>query len=229
MSSATTHCYTRIVRASAATASRSIRIVCFDLGGVLVRICRSFEEATLASGMPLRRLPTDPATLERQRTLVDLHQRGELHAAAFHEALSAAIDRLYAPQEIAAIHAAVLQGEYPGVAELVGAIGATGLATACLSNTNDDHWAALLDLPALRALHARHASHMWGLAKPHEAIFRRFEREHGVAGRSVLYFDDLAENVEAALAVGWDAVLIDHAADPAAQIRAALGARGVAV
>ena len=39
--------------------------------------------------------------------------------------------------------------------------------------------------------------------------------------------DDLAENVDAARACGWDAVLVDHEGDTAAQVLAALRSRGV--
>lgn len=205
------------------------RIVCFDLGGVVVRICRSFEEAILAAGLPLRRVPADAASRARQQDLISRHQLGTLDARAFLLGLAGALDHVYTVDELARIHRAVLRGEYPGIADAVAAINRRGLRTACLSNTNDDHWDELVALPALQAMHARHASHLWGLAKPDAAIYRRFERETGAAGREILFFDDLDENVAAARAVGWDAVRIDHAGDTADQVLAALAARGVAV
>lgn len=203
------------------------RVVCFDLGGVVVRICRSFEEAALAASVPLRPLPTDAQSLERRRDLIERHQLGQLDARGFHASLAEALGELYSAAEVARVHAAVLRGEYPGIESTIRSIGARGIMTACLSNTNDDHWDALVAMPALQALGARHASHLWGLSKPGEAIYRRFERERNARGSEILFFDDLEENVRAALALGWDAVQIDHTGDTAAQVRAALAARGV--
>jgi FMN phosphatase YigB (HAD superfamily) len=66
-----------------------------------------------------------------------------------------------------------------------------------------------------------------GLVKPDAEIYRAFERATGAAPGDVVFFDDLAENVDAARACGWDAVLVDHGGDTAAQVLAALRARGV--
>lgn len=204
-----------------------LRVVCFDLGGVVVRICRSFEEAALAAGVPLRRIPNDAEALRRQRDLVERHQLGHLGAHDFHRALASALGEVYSTDELARAHAAVLRGEYPGIEATIRLIGAAGLTTACLSNTNDDHWDALLAMPALQAMHARHASHLWGLAKPSEAIYRRFEREIAARGEEILFFDDLEENVRAARSIGWDAVQIDHGGDTAEQVRQSLADRGI--
>ncbi len=224
-----------VVGAAERVASRTLdrtmetRLVCFDLGGVVVRICRSFEEAALAANLPLRRVPDDERARATRRELVERHQRGELASADFHRALASAFESVYSPAELALAHAAVLRGEYPGITDTIRAINAAGLRTACLSNTSDDHWQVLTEMPALRSLHARHASHLWGLAKPDASIYRRFERETGMAGRAILFFDDLEENVESALRLGWDAVRIDHTGDTAEQVRAALTSRGVSL
>lgn len=206
------------------------RIVCFDLGGVVVRICRTFEEAALAAGVALRPEPPEshaPRRVEARRALVARHQRGELDPRVFHRLMSDSFEGRYTPAEIAAAHNAVILGEYRGMAEVITAIRHAGLATACLSNTNEEHWTTLLGMPAFLAIEHRHASHLWGLDKPNASIYRRFERERGAAGREILFFDDLVENVDAALALGWDAVLVDHADDPARIVREALFARGI--
>jgi putative hydrolase of the HAD superfamily len=205
------------------------RVVCFDLGGVVVRICRSFEEAALAANLPLRRVPDDERSRATRRDLIERHQRGVLSSQAFHRELARALDAVYSPDELALAHAAVLLGEYPGITETIRSINGRGLHTACLSNTSDDHWRVLTEMPALRSLHARHASHLWGLAKPDPSIYRRFESEVRASGDAILFFDDLEENVAAAMRLGWDAVQIDHTGDTAAQVRAALAARGVSL
>ena len=209
------------------TLSSPPRIVCFDLGGVVVRICRSFEEATLAAGVPLRRVPVDESARSRQRHLIAQHQLGSLDGRSFLASLAEALDHTFTVDELDRIHRAILRDEYPGIVETIAAINALGITTACLSNTNDDHWDELVTMPALRAMHALHASHLWGLAKPDAAIYRRFELERRASGREILFFDDLDENVTAALSLGWDAVRIDHTGDTAAQVREALATRGV--
>jgi len=202
-------------------------MVCFDLGGVVIRICRTFDEAVLNAGLPQLPPPDDSELLHARIALAAQHQLGAINGHEFRERVSDLSCGAYTGDDIGRIHAAVLLGEYDGIADTIRAIRHASLRTACLSNTNDDHWAALLAMPALQALDARHASHLWGLAKPDVAIYRRFERELGVSGSEILFFDDLLENVATARGIGWDAVLIDHAENTAQQVRAALTARGV--
>ena len=205
------------------------RLVLFDIGGVVVRICRSFEEATLAAGVPLRDRTSFERTREALGRVLAANELGLVPPGDAHRRMSEAVGGLYAAHEIAAIHAAVLREEYPGMAALVAALGDSGLETACLSNTDPLHWEVLETLPALRAMRHRHASHLWGLAKPGEAIFRRLEAERGVRGREILFFDDTAANVETARRIGWDAVLVEHAGDPATQVTLELRKRGIPV
>ena len=65
----------------------------------------------------------------------------------------------------------------------------------------------------------RHASHLFGLAKPDEKAFAAFERRVGAAGDQILFFEDTPANVEGAKAFGWNAELIDHTGDTAEQMR----------
>lgn len=143
--------------------------------------------------------------------------------------MSEAFDGVYTMHEIARVHAAVLCGEYEEIAVTIERIAQSGLRTACLSNTNDEHWQTLLEFRAVKALHHRHASHLWGLAKPESSIYHRFEREVGCTGFDILFFDDLPENVASAIACGWDARLIDHTGNTAQQVCDALAERGVAL
>lgn len=207
----------------------TVRVVCFDLGGVVIRICRSFEEAALQAGVRIRHASDEVAVFREVRRLVESHQVGRMSAPEFHRAMSDAFDRRYAAEEIARVHAAITRDEYDGICATIHEIRRRGLTTACLSNTNDAHWQILLSSPALQALDHRFASHLWGLAKPDASIYRRFEAELDVRGGEILFFDDLVDNVDAARALGWDAVLVDHAGDTARQVRDALAARGQAV
>ena len=202
------------------------RVVCFDLGGVIVRICRTFEEGLAAAGVPARHEGPDWLDAAAFRAAEAAYQTGELDDAAYYAAASAATGRRYDISEIRRVHHHWIRGPYPGVRELLVELAASGMVTAALSNTNAAHWRQLEVCDAFRAIRHRHASHLIGLAKPDPAIFAWFERALGVPGECILYFDDLEPNVAAAAARGWSAHRIDHRGDTAAQIRQVLAASG---
>ena len=107
------------------------------------------------------------------------------------------------------------------MAELVARLNAGGrVRTACLSNTNRAHWTLMQRgaFPAFQALQIRHASHILGVAKPSPAIYRAFEERTGRSGAEILFFDDREDNVDAARAAGWLAVVVNTLAGPAAEI-----------
>ncbi len=152
----------------------------------------------------------------------DLHQTGRIDHEQFLREVVNSRGMRYSLDEARRVHAAWLLGEYPGVGDVIDLIHSHSVRTAALSNTNHAHWQAMENYPALRRLQHRLASHELGLVKPDPAIYHEAERRFGVNGRSILFFDDLVANVEAARAVGWNAVQIDHRGDTAAQIERAL-------
>lgn len=201
-------------------------LVVFDLGGVVVRICRSWGEGCRAAGVAHRAEADARLSGPAVRTLVDLHQRGRLACGSFFREVAAA-SGTHSPGEVERVHRAWILGDYPGVADAIDRIHGAGLATACLSNTNATHWEQLRASPAFMRIGVRHASHVLGLAKPDAAIYRAFERQAGVPAASLVLFDDLPENVAAARACGWTAFGIDHAGDTAGQVIGALRSMGV--
>ena len=211
------------------TSRHPVTCVCVDLGGVVVRIRRSLADTLHAVGVPAYVLEEiREEELRAFHDAVAMHQRGEHQLESWldaaHDALAARIDR----DTILRAHDAILIGEYPGVAQALGAIRGAGAATACLSNTNDRHWDALIELPSFASITHRHASHLLGLEKPNEAIYRAFERETGAKPAEILFLDDLESNCAAARACGWNAVRIDHERDTALQIITAARGHGVA-
>lgn len=205
-----------------------IRVVCFDLGGVLVRICRSWDEGCKAAGLEVRGDSTiDPDGADGARAVSHLHQTGKIDRDEFLRQVVRSRHGLYTFDEVRRIHEAWLLGEYPGVGDVVDRLHAVGLSTAALSNTNHAHWERLTTYPTLKRLRHRLASHELGLAKPDIAIYREAEKRLGASASSILFFDDLPENIEGARQAGWDAVLIDHTGDTAAQFMNALHARDI--
>ncbi len=211
------------------TSRRPIKLVCVDLGGVVVRIRRSLAETLHAVGVPGYLLESiSPEEMHNFRLSTSRHQRGEQDWNQWLDTAHAALARHIDRDTLLRAHDAILVGEYPGVASSLGAIRKAGASTACLSNTNDRHWDALIELPALGEIEHRHASHLLGLEKPSAEIYRAVERSTGVAASEILFLDDIEENCAAARACGWNSVRIDHQRDTAAQIVAAARAHGVA-
>jgi len=211
----------------------SIRVVCFDLGGVLVRIYKTWPDVCRAAGLEDRGGAAAAVHEAARRELMEGFVVGRLSAAEWSGRLFGALDGLYSPADLARIHDAWIVAEYDGVGAVVDDVNRAGVVTACLSNTNHTHWVRMIDasgageFPAVCRLHRHFASHILGLAKPDPQIYRAFERAVGHAGAEILFFDDLPENIEAARALGWRAEPIDPYTETAPQLRALLRRHGV--
>ncbi|MCC6321947.1 MAG: hypothetical protein IT438_10995 [Phycisphaerales bacterium] len=214
-------------------------LIVFDLGGVLVRICRGWAEACAAAGLPVRGESASHSASGGRHVWAQRHGVGAISSDEFFVRASESMNGLYSPDEVRRVHDAWLIGEYAGVHELVGGLRRAGVRTGVLSNTNHAHWVRLTpprmggtgEFAAAGLVDHPHASHIMGLLKPGVEIYREFARLVGYADRAneILFFDDLEENTEAARACGWRAEKIDHAGDTALQMRRLLGAHGVSV
>lgn len=203
-----------------------IDIVVFDLGGVVVRICRSIAEAAARVQLPVDPVLAQPEYIAQRRALHRDYERGLLSCDEFFDRIAATTRGMYSTAQFRAIHEAWIIDEYAGVGDLIDDLHRTNMPTGALSNTNAAHWAQMSDAadrPALfgapARLRHRHASHLLGLAKPDAAIYHAFARATGFAPSRIIFFDDLAENIQAARAAGWNAHQIDHTGDTAAQMR----------
>ncbi|QQS10130.1 MAG: HAD-IA family hydrolase [Phycisphaerales bacterium] len=213
----------------------SIEMVCFDWGGVLLRHWRSWEEGCRAAGLGTRGASATAEWSARRKPLAHAYQTGRVSCDEFFSKLHEAVEGLYSIEELQRIHDAWLIDEYEGVGEVVGRVAREGrVATGMLSNTNASHWRRQFpekgkpaDFPTPALLTHRHASHLLGHAKPGVEIYEAFERATGFRGPSILFFDDLQENIEAAARLGWRGVLVDHERETAPQIERALREHGV--
>jgi glucose-1-phosphatase len=207
-----------------------VDIVCFDLGGVLIRICGSWAEACRAAGLS----PPDASStraLDEHRSLTALLDTGRIAYDEWAAGVSKAFGGLYSPDEAKRAHDAISQEELAGALGLVDALHEAGVATACLSNTNHAHWVRLVhhdasgprtgepEYPAVARLKRHFASHILGVAKPDPAIYAEFERLAEVRGDGIVFFDDRAENVDAARRRHWRAHRVDPERDPIAEVR----------
>jgi glucose-1-phosphatase len=208
-----------------------IELVIFDLGRVLIRICDGWQHACEMVGLPR------PASISDE------------HFAKFWEVLCSAevgdigIEEFAAragpilgipPEHVVKYWNAYLLGPYPGAVELVDELNRAGYQTACLSNTNVNHWAIMQDRGSasyLRLENLTHcfASHLVRMRKPEDRIYEHVERVTGIAPHKVIFFDDMPENIDAARKRGWNAYQIKIDSDPIKQVRSHLRAHGVAI
>lgn len=203
-----------------------IRLVVFDLGRVLVRICDDWQHACACAGLDVPAFSIAPADQLKLVELSHQHEVAQIDSARFIQE-SAKLMGL-SSEQVRAASASYIVGAYPGTVQLLDELSAMGVATACLTNTNPHHWELLYQAghPSffpLDRLKWRFASHLMRLRKPGPAIYKQVEKETGIAPGSILFFDDVAENVDAARHCGWNAVRIDPALDdPMGQVRRAL-------
>ncbi len=214
-----------------------IRAVVFDLGGVVVKICRSWKEACVAAGEPFHEIAMSPEVLAARKALVRRFEVDAMGEAEFFEAVAGTTGGLYSAEQFRRIHEAWILAEYPGVAGLIDELHDAGVTTGVLSNTNACHWKQLAPHAEIAGHKAKfatpakvkhlHASHLMKLAKPERAIYDEFARLVSLSPGSLLFFDDLEENVHGARGAGWKAEQVDHLGDTAAQMRGHLRAYGV--
>lgn len=204
-----------------------MKVVCFDLGGVLVEINHHWKGALLDAGLPESLAQRFDVPLVELEPFND-YQKGRL---TFDEYLETLVD-YFGGIDIAKareIHNAILRSAYPGIPELIAEVHGQGLSTGVLSNTNQPHWEAMHEAPRLAVLQTIHhpiASHLIGAEKPDPRMYHAFEAASGARPEEILYFDDSFANVEAARELGWDAHRIDPLGDTAAEVRQKIVEKG---
>ncbi|WP_367155704.1 HAD-IA family hydrolase [Methylomonas sp. HYX-M1] len=195
------------------------RALLFDLGGVLLDI--DFGLAINAWAAYSALPETELARLFHFDREYRQHERGELDSAAYFAHLAARLQLSASPAQIEAGWNAIFVGEIAETAQLLQSA-RSRLPCYLLTNTNESHmrfWSARYPdlLPGFDAVFA---SHQLGLRKPEPTIFRHVLQTTGVAAADILFFDDTAENIEAAKRAGLQAVLVRSSVDIAEGLEA---------
>lgn len=205
-----------------------IQVVCFDLGGVLLRCVDGWHHACERAGLPMHESLTAPAN---RNPIVSASQQMEIGAITprqFAQTIASVSD--YTPEQALRVLNHWLLELYPGIEALLERVLATGRTVALLSNTNAAHWEIFesepMYAPVMRIPH-RFASHQVRARKPDPAIYQHVETALGVEPQSILFFDDLEENIAGAVWQHWHTERIDPAKDTAPQIEKHLARYGV--
>lgn len=196
----------------------------FDLGGVVIDIDfdRAFKVWQAMSRLPVAEI--------RQRFKFDIqyerHERGEIAASEYYHHLASVLELDADHGDIARGWNSIYVGEISETMAMVQAMRGR-LPCYAFTNTNAAHMAAWSSMfPAVaNAFDRIFASHLMGCRKPERKAFEHISEAIGVAARSIVFFDDLLENVQAATAAGLQGVHVRSPRD----VRDALQSFGYAL
>ena len=186
----------------------------FDLGGVLVdidfsRALTAWAPYSVLSPSELRKSFAHDLQYER-------HERGEIEAGEYFSHLARTLQLTATPEQIERGWNAIFVGEILQTRMLVEAMRGI-LPCYAFTNTNASHMATWSKLfpGVVGAFDRVFASHELGLRKPEREAFDRISHLTGAPAASILFFDDLPENVQAAANAGLQSVLVRSPQDVA--------------
>jgi HAD superfamily hydrolase (TIGR01509 family) len=177
----------------------------FDLGNVLlhfdpVRLTRQISDRSQVDAQRIWKLLFETDLYEQ-------YEHGRINSVEFHarflDSTGATID--YDTFQTAACD--VFQ-RIDASLRLVEKLRAAGHRLGILSNTNEGHWRFITErYPEAGQFDIFALSYQLGAMKPHRAIFDAAQDLAGVDAARVFFVDDRQENVDGALAAGFDAVM----------------------
>jgi putative hydrolase of the HAD superfamily len=151
------------------------------------------------------------------------HERGEISDGEFFAALRNLLGVELSDAQFLEGWNAIFAGEMPGIAPLL-ARAAERVPLYAFSNTNSAHveYFSVIHADVLGHFREIFLSSSIGLRKPDAAAYDHVVKAIGVPAHRIVFFDDLAENIEGARARGLTAVHVTSP-DDVAHALAALG------
>lgn len=198
----------------------AITTVVFDLGGVLlelsgIRAVCEWTEGRMTPEALLEQWLVSPA--------VRGFESGRMGFDAFREELKAELNINVSDETFNQTYRQWIRGMFPGTEALLSDL-AVRYRVACFSNTNEVHWEMIEnELGLLRFFSDAFASFQMGLVKPDADAFQHVLAGLGSDPGEIVFLDDSAANVTAAINCGMHARRV-YGAQGA---RAALEAMGV--
>lgn len=200
------------------------RALLFDLGGVLIDVDfrRAFRAWQPISTLSLSEIHEKFAF----DTEYARHERGEITTFEYFDHLCTRLSLKPEHGPVADGWNAIYVGAIPETIAMVSSV-RSQIACYAFTNTNATHQAAwMARFPQVTGLFERvFSSHEMGCRKPEKRAFEYVAREVDVPVGSILFFDDLPENVDGARAAGLQAVQVRSPSD----VRAKLGEIGLAL
>ena len=174
-------------------------LLLFDFGGVLVEFAGPTSSAVTSAG---RRRPRSSLTAGRSARTRRVRAR-QLSAAEWAERFIHDWDVDLRPDASSQRSGPGRRRVLPGARDLLEQL-RPHYRAGRLSNSNELHWERNANELRILELFEFAILHQVGLCKPDPAIFKRwrFERAHVSSPDAIVFFDDLAANVEAARSTG---------------------------
>lgn len=180
----------------------------FDLGNVIIDIDfnRVLGVWSDLSCVPLASLQSH----FRMDEEFEQHERGEISDEAFAAALCEKLEISLSYEQFTAGWQALFVGVRADTLALLNKLRAKGHRVVILSNTNKLHCAFWpTQYPDVQqAVHKLYLSQNLGMRKPEARIYQHVLDTEGVAADQAIFFDDNAQNIEAARALGIESVLV---------------------
>jgi putative hydrolase of the HAD superfamily len=200
------------------TQAHPIRVVLFDVGGVLVQLS---GVATVLGWVADRWTPPELWRRWLQSPAVRAFETGRCDADTFAADLVAELELGVEPAAFLESFAGWPTGLFPGAHELVASI-PDHITRALLSNSNALHWDRVVEDFGLGALFEhRFVSHLTGRIKPDPDAYEHVVSSLGCDPASVFFLDDNRVNVEAALAIGMQGAVVSGVAGAEQALREA--------
>jgi FMN phosphatase YigB (HAD superfamily) len=193
----------------------------FDLGRVVLDI--DFSKAVACWAGHAGCAPADLAARFVREDAYRQHELGRIDDAAYFESLRNALRIGISDAQFLEGWNAIFTGEMPGIAPLLKRA-AQRVPLYAFSNTNSAHIEHFSKAyaPVLGHFREMFLSSTIGLRKPDAAAYDHVVKAIGVPAPRIVFFDDLAANVEGARAAGLNAVHVTSPTDVADTL-AALG------
>jgi len=193
----------------------------FDLGRVVLDV--DFNKALERWAGHASCAPADLVARFLRDDAYKRHETGAISDAEFFAALRSSLGIELSDAEFIEGWNAIFVGEMPGIAPLL-ARAAQRLPLYAFSNTNPAHIEHFSVVYAGVLGHFREIflSSTIGLRKPDAAAYDHVVKAIGVPAKRIVFFDDLAENIEGARESGLTAVHVTSS-DDVAEALAALG------
>jgi putative hydrolase of the HAD superfamily len=194
----------------------------FDLGRVVFEI--DFEKALTCWAGHAGCAPSDIAARFARDESYRHHEIGKISDAEYFANLRSSLGVALTDEQFLEGWNAIFAGTMPNIDALLERAG-RHLPLYAFSNTNRAHVAYFPTVYAdvLRHFRQVFVSSAIGLRKPDAAAYHHVVNEIGVPASRIVFFDDVAENIEGARAVGIHAVHVRSTAD----IAEALDALGI--
>jgi len=182
-----------------------IRVLLFDVGGVLVQLG---GVTVILEWLGNRMSAEELWRRWLQSAAVRQFETGQIDARSFAAGVIAEFDLPVGPQQFLDSFVGWPTGLYPGTLEMLQCI-PRRYQRALLSNSNALHWPRVLDEMGLGPAFDNHfVSHLTGRIKPDPGAFEHVLETLGCSAEQVLFLDDIALNVEAARTLGMNAVQV---------------------